>query len=72
MLLQEGAPLGDQHTHSLPAFLGQGDKVREGIIPGGEGIEWALGWEREKSLQGCLGVTWMRCITDGRAWLKSD
>lgn len=45
MLLQERAPLGDQCTHSLPALLWHGYKVRVGIIPGGEGIKWVLGWE---------------------------
>lgn len=72
MFLQEGGPLADQHTHSLPALLEQGDKVRAGIIPGGEGIEWVLGWEGDRVWEGCFGVTWMRCTTDGRAWLESD
>lgn len=45
MLLQEGAPLGDQRTHSPPALLWQGYKVRVGIVPEGKGIKWVLGWE---------------------------
>ena len=45
MLLQQGAPLCNQHTHVPPALLGQGYKVRVGMIPGGEGINWGLGWE---------------------------
>lgn len=44
-LLQEGTPLGNQYTHSPPALLGQEYKVRVGMIPGGKGIKWALGWE---------------------------
>lgn len=69
MLLQEGAPLGDQCTHSLPALLGQGYTVRVAVVPG---AEWILGWEGDGVWAGCLGVTWMRCTMEGRAWLQSD
>ena len=38
----------------------------------GEGIEWVgKGMESwEGSWEGVLGVTWMRCTMDGRAWLE--
>lgn len=70
MLFQEGAPLGDQHTHRSPALLERGTKSgwMWALVAGEEGLEWLLGWEGD----GVLGVTWMRCTMGGRAWPESD
>lgn len=54
-LHQEGSPLGDMHTHSPPALLGQGYKVRVGMVPGGKGIDWVLGWEGDGVLERMSG-----------------
>lgn len=71
MLLQEGALLGDQRTYSPPALLGRSTKSgawfwshRDRVGPGNG--------RRRQSCDKDLGVTWMRCTVDGRAWLEQD
>lgn len=67
MVLQEGAPLGDQRSHRLPALLERGAESGWAWSLGlGAGGGDRVGWEGD----GVLGVTWMRCTMDGRAWLE--
>lgn len=71
MLLQEGAPLGDQLTHRPPALLEQAQSQGD-MVPGREGTEVFWVGKGTESWGGSWGVTWMRCTMDGRVWLESD